>query len=133
MMCLVLGIKANERLDLSMQHICNGFNGEFSIEYLVSLERQIINSNRFRLNVPTPLDFAIHFIALQSEALEDGKMPITIDDLVTLTIPAIQFQMTMYEDSRRKYSSIALAAISFVVQAIDVKMKSFLTGQVVIG
>ena len=63
----------------------------------------------------------------------DGKMPITVNDLVTLTIPVIQFQMTMYEDSRRKYSSIALAAISFVVQAIDVKMKSFLTGQVVIG
>ena len=72
-------------------------------------------SNRFRLNVPTPLDFTLHFISLQSEALKDGKMPITVDDLVTLTIPVIQFQMTMYEDSRRKYSSMALAAISFVL------------------
>ena len=74
-----------------------------------------MNSNGFRLNVPTPLDFALHFVSLSSESFQDEKMPITISDLMMLTIPVIQFQMTMYEDSRRKYSSMALAAISYVV------------------
>ena len=72
-------------------------------------------------------------MSLNAEALEDGKLPISVDDLMTLTVPVLQFQMTMYENSRRRYSSMALAALNFVIQEMDAKIQSFLADQMASG
>ena len=51
-------------MEFTLKEIAESFDNEFSVEMLVQLESHILQFSKFRLNVPTPLDYAMHFVFL---------------------------------------------------------------------
>lgn len=52
-------------MSFTLEEIAESFDDAFSVEMLVQLESHILQLCKFRLNVPTPLDYALHFVFLQ--------------------------------------------------------------------
>ena len=61
---LQISIKINEHMSFTLEEIAESFDDAFSVEMLVQLESHILQLSKFRLNVPTPLDYALHFVFL---------------------------------------------------------------------
>ena len=65
--CLQISIKINEHMRFTLEEIGESFDDDYSIELLVQLESHILQLNKFRLNVATPLDYALHFAFLMKD------------------------------------------------------------------
>lgn len=78
---------------------------------LVNLERHILSLNNFRVNQATPLDFVINLVYLEHDILTGGTYGLEAEQIVNETLPLLHFALSQYDLSRKKYSSIALAAI----------------------
>ena len=50
--------------------------------------------NKFKLNVPTPLDYALHFVFLQVAEFKTFQFVLTPQELITLTLPIIHYSMS---------------------------------------
>ena len=83
---------------------------------LIQLESHILQLNKFRLNVATPLDYALHFVYLQRDDFKAYDFPMSPEELITLSVPIIHYSMSQYDISRKQYASIALAAILNVLR-----------------
>lgn len=113
---LEISIKLNEQMVLSLEDVAALFENKFSVQMLCQLERHILMMNQFRINVATPLDFVLHFTIGEREFLErHGKRP---EVLTNICLPLLHFAMSQYTLSRRRYSSIAIAAICQTMQQI---------------
>ena len=86
------------------------FEHRFSKQMLASLERHILTLNCFRTNVITPLDFVLNLL-YAFEPLID----LPVDQIANDTLYLLHYAMTQYNLSRKKYSSIAIAAICTVL------------------
>ena len=102
----------------TLEEIQESFDDEYSIEMLVQLESHILQLNKFRLNVATPLDYALHFVFLQQEDFEKYSFPLSPDELITLALPILHYSMSQYDISRKQFGSIALASICHVLQEV---------------
>ena len=83
---------------------------------LVNLERHILSLNNFRVNAATPLDFVLNFVYLEADILNSGSYFLPPDQLVNDTLYILHYAMSQYSLCRRKYSSLAVAAICLVLQ-----------------
>ena len=83
---------------------------------LVNLERHILSLNNFRVNPATPLDFVLNFVYLKADLFRHGSFDLPPDQLVNDTLYLLHYAMSQYNISRKKYSSVALAAICMVLQ-----------------
>ena len=104
----------NEQMVLSLEDVSALFENKFSVQMLCQLERHILLMNQFRINVATPLDFLLHFTIPEREFLESHNMRPEI--LTNICLPLLHFSMIQYNLSRRKYSSIAIAAVCQIMQ-----------------
>ena len=82
---------------------------------LAKLEQHILLLNNFRLNIVTPLDFCLHFTYLERETLEANPFVRNPDELINIAVPLLHYAVSQYEICRKKYSSIAVAAICHVL------------------
>ena len=55
---------------LSLEDVATLFENTYNVSMLCNLERHILTLNNFRINVATPLDFALHFCFLEQEILK---------------------------------------------------------------
>lgn len=119
-MALEISIKLNEQMILSLEDIAALFENRFNTNMLVNLERHILSLNNFRVNVATPLDFVLNLVYAEQGILGSSSegLRLTAEELVNETIPLLHYAMTQYSLSRRKYSSIAVAAICHVLQEV---------------
>ena len=87
---------------------------------LCNLERHILTLNNFRINVATPLDFALHFCFLEQEILKVkiGCIELEPELILDQAVSQIHYAVSQYRLSRKKYSSIAVAVICSVLQDI---------------
>lgn len=83
---------------------------------LVNLEKHILSLNNFRVNVATPLDFVLNFVFLEQDLLNSGSFVLPPEQLVNDTLYLLHYSLSQYNLSRRKYSSLAIAAICLVLQ-----------------
>ena len=114
-MALEISIKMNEQMILSLEDIEALFENKFNCNMLVNLERHILSLNNFRVNVATPLDFVINFVYLEREILNSGNFELPPDQLVNDTLYLLHYSMSQYNLCRKKYSSLAVAAICLVL------------------
>lgn len=61
---------------------------------LVNLESHILQLSKFKLNVPSPLDYALHFVYLQSEDFDMSSFALTPEELITLALPILHYSMS---------------------------------------
>ena len=115
-MALEISIKMNESMVLSLEDITGLFENRFSQSMLVNLERHILSINNFRVYPATPLDFVINLVYLEREILSSGSFRLEPDQIVNDTLPLLHYSLSQYGLSRRKYSSIAVAAICHFLQ-----------------
>ena len=92
--CLQISIKINEHMRFTLEEIADSFDDEFSLEMLIQLESHILQLNKFRLNVATPLDYALHFVFLQSEDFSKHSFPMSPEELITLSVPILHYSMS---------------------------------------
>ena len=93
---------------------------------LANLERHILSLNCFRTNVVTPLDFVLHLLYAFEESIfksggEDnvaGFVDLPVDQIANDTLYLLHYAMSQYDLSRKKYSSLAIAAICTVIQDV---------------
>ena len=85
---------------------------------LVQLESHILQLSKFKLNVPTPFDYALHFVYLQIEDFDKSSFALTPEEMITLALPILHYSLSQYDISRKKYVSIALASICHVLQEV---------------
>ena len=119
---LEIAIKMNEQMILSLEDVASLFENRFNVSMLCNLEKHILTLNNFRINVATPLDFALHFCFLMGETLtvkNNGMFELEPESILNLAVSAMHFAMSQYEISRMKYSSIAVASICHVLQDIN--------------
>ena len=85
---------------------------------LVNLERHILSLNNFRTNVATPLDYVLNLLYLfEGEVFTSStSMDLPVDEIANDTLYLLHYAMSQYNLSRKKYSSIAIAAICTVLQ-----------------
>lgn len=117
-MSLEIAIKMNEQMILSLEDIAALFENRFTIGMLSNLERHILTLNSFRINCATPLDFALHFCVLEKGILENGPFELPVEGIVNDALHLLHYALSNYEVSRKKYSSIAVAAICHVLQSV---------------
>jgi len=115
-MALEISIKLNEQMVLSLEDISALFENRFSQAMLVNLERHILTLNNFRVNQATPLDFVINLVFLEREKLAGGVYGLDAEQIVNETLPLLHYALSQYDLSRKKYSSIAVAAICHFLQ-----------------
>lgn len=120
---LEISIKLNEHMSFTFEEISQSFDEEFSIEMLIQLESHILQLNKFKLNVPTPLDYALHFVFIQVDEFKTFQFALTPQELITLALPIIHYSMSQYSISRKKYISIALASICHVLQEVHSQIR----------
>ena len=99
---------------LSLEDVATLFENRFTVQMLQQLERHILTMNQFRLNVATPLDFCLHFTYGEREFLESKEM--RPEQLVNMALPLLHFAISQYNISRKRYSSIGIAAICHIMQ-----------------
>ena len=114
-MSLEIAIKMNEQMILSLEDIAALFENRFTVAMLSNLEKHILTLNQFRINCATPLDFALHFCFLERRILENGPFELPAEGIVNDALHLLHFALSNYEVSRKKYSSIAVAAICHVL------------------
>lgn len=112
---LEISIKLNEQMILSLQDVAALFDNKFSVQMLSQLERHILIMNQFRVNVATPLDFVLHFTIAEKAFLESHNIRPEI--IANMSLPLLHYAMSQYSISRRRYSSIGIAAICHVLQS----------------
>ena len=112
---LEISIKLNEQMVLQLEDVAKLFEDRFSVQMLAQLERHILQLNNFRVNVATPLDFCLHFAFLEKEALDTSPFVLPPEELVNMALPLLHYAISQYDISRKKYSSIAAAAICHVL------------------
>ena len=115
-MALEISIKLNEQMVLSLEDIEALFENKFNQRMLNNLERHILTLNNFRVNVATPLDFVLNFVYLEQNLLNSGTFVLPPDQLVNDTLYLLHYSLSQYSLSRKKYSSLAMAAICLVLQ-----------------
>lgn len=117
-MALEISIKLNEQMVLSLEDIEALFENRFSTKMLVNLERHILSLNNFRTNVATPLDYVLNLLYLfEGEVFTSStSMDLPVDEIANDTLYLLHYAMSQYNLSRKKYSSIAIAAICTVLQ-----------------
>ena len=122
-MALEISIKLNEQMVLSLEDISALFEHRFNVKMLINLERHILSLNNFRTNVATPLDYVLHLLYLfdaevfNNSANDEGKVfDLPVDQIANDTLYLLHYAMSQYDLSRKKYSSIAIAAICTVLQ-----------------
>lgn len=118
-MALEISIKLNEQMVLSLEDIAALFEGRFNEKMLVNLERHILTLNNFRVNLATPLDFVLNFAFLEQTTLAQGSYNMTPDSIANETLSVLHYAMSSYTISRKKNSSIAVAAICHILQEVD--------------
>ena len=118
---LELAIKMNEQMILSLQDVAALFENRFSVPMLCNLEKHIFTLNNFKVNVATPLDFALHFCYIHADKLRVNNHNFTMEPEMILNeaVSSMHYAMSQYEISRKKYSSIAVASICHVLQDIS--------------
>lgn len=121
---LEISIKLNEQMILQLEDVAKLFEDRFSVQMLAQLERHILQLNNFRVNVVTPLDFCLHFAYLEKEALDTSPFVLSPEELVNMTLPLLHYAASQYDISRKKYSSIAVAAICHVLQEVHDEMEN---------
>ena len=122
-MALEISIKLNEQMVLSLEDISALFEHRFNVKMLINLERHILSLNNFRTNVATPLDYVLHLLYLfdaevfNNSANDEGKVfDLPVDQIANDTLYLLHYAMSQYHLSRKKYSSLAIAAICTVLQ-----------------
>ena len=115
-MALEISIKLNEQMVLSLEDIEALFENKFNQRMLNNLERHILTLNNFRVNVATPLDFVLNFVFLEQNLLNSGTFVLPPEQLVNDTLYLLHYSLSQYSLSRKKYSSLAMAAICLVLQ-----------------
>ena len=115
-MALEISIKLNEQMILSLEDIEALFENKFNQRMLCNLERHILSLNNFRVNVATPLDFVLNFVFLEQNLLNSGTFVLPPEQLVNDTLYLLHYSLSQYTLSRKKYSSLAIAAICLVLQ-----------------
>ena len=115
-MALEISIKLNEQMILSLEDIEALFENKFNQRMLCNLERHILSLNNFRVNVATPLDFVLNFVFLEQNLLNSGTFVLPPEQLVNDTLYLLHYSLSQYTLSRKKYSSLAVAAICLVLQ-----------------
>jgi hypothetical protein len=70
--------------------------------------------NQFRLNAPTPLDFLLHFTIGEKDFLVSQNMRPEV--LANMAVPLLHFALSQYNLSRLRYSSLAIAAVCYIIQ-----------------
>ena len=122
-MALEISIKLNEQMVLSLEDISALFEHRFNVKMLINLERHILSLNNFRTNVATPLDYVLHLLYLfdaevfNNSANDEGKVfDLPVDQIANDTLYLLHYAMSQYDLSRKKYSSLAIAAICTVLQ-----------------
>ena len=117
-MALEISIKLNEQMVLSLEDIEALFENRFSTKMLVNLERHILSLNNFRTNVATPLDYVLNLLYLfEGEVFTSStSMDLPVDEIANDTLYLLHYALSQYNLSRKKYSSIAIAAICTVLQ-----------------
>ena len=115
-MALEISIKLNEQMILSLEDIEALFENKFNQRMLCNLERHILSLNNFRVNVATPLDFVLNFVFLEQNLLNSGTFVLPPEQLVNDTLYLLHYSLSQYTLSRKKYSSLAAAAICLVLQ-----------------
>lgn len=117
---LEIAIKMNEQMILSLEDVATLFENTYNVSMLCNLERHILTLNNFRINVATPLDFALHFCFLEQEILKVkiGCIELEPELILDQAVSQIHYAMSQYRLSRKKYSSIAVAVICSVLQDI---------------
>ena len=115
-MALEISIKLNEQMILSLEDIEALFENKFNQRMLCNLERHILSLNNFRVNVATPLDFVLNFVFLEQNLLNSGTFVLPPEQLVNDTLYLLHYSLSQYSLSRKKYSSLAMAAICLVLQ-----------------
>ena len=113
---LQISVKINETMEFSLEEIEESFDREFPIKMLVRLELHILQLNKFRTNLPTPLDYVLHFVFLQLDDFIENEITLSPEEIVTLSLPILHYSICQYDISRKNYVSIAIAAISYVLQ-----------------
>ena len=104
---------------MQLDDVAKLFEHRFDTKMLASLERHILQLNNYRVNVVTPLDFVLHFTFLEHNALQACPIVLSAEDLVNMTLPLLHYALSQYDISRKKYSSIAVAAICHVLQEVN--------------
>ena len=112
---LEISIKLNEQMILQLEDVAKLFEDRFSVQMLAQLERHILQLNNFRVNVATPLDFCLHFAYLEKQALDTSPFVLSPEELVNMALPLLHYAVSQYDICRKKYSSIAVAAICHVL------------------
>ena len=115
-MALEISIKLNEQMILSLEDIEALFENKFNQRMLCNLERHILSLNNFRVNVATPLDFVLNFVFIEQNLLNSGTFVLPPEQLVNDTLYLLHYSLSQYTLSRKKYSSLAIAAICLVLQ-----------------
>ena len=115
----------NEQMILSLEDVAQLFENRFSVSMLCNLEKHILGLNNFRINVVTPLDFTLHFAIMESEILKVKIGCIELEPEVILNdaVCLLHYAVSQYDISRKKHSSIAVAAICTVLQDIHDQYK----------
>lgn len=110
---------------LSIEDIEKLFENRFNTKMLLNLERHILSLNNFRVNIATPLDFVLNFVFLEEDILSHNGFDLQLapEQLVNDTIPLLHYALTQYDLSRKKYSSVAIAAICHVLQEVHEDMR----------
>jgi len=121
---LEISIKLNEQMILQLEDVAKLFEDRFSVQMLAQLEKHILQLNNFRVNVATPLDFCLHFAFLEKQALETSPFVLSPEELVNMALPLLHYAVSQYDICRKKYSSIAAAAICHVLQEVHDEMES---------
>ena len=117
-MALEISIKLNEQMVLQLTDIEALFENRFSTKMLINLERHILSLNNFQVIVATPLDFVLNFVYFSRSILSESTFQLMPDSIVNETLALLHYAMSQYELSRKKYSSVAVAAICHVLQEV---------------
>lgn len=115
---------------LSLEDIVTLFNNKYNIKMLLQLERHIIQLNQYSIIPVTSLDFLLYFVmghqqfwkCLPHEAAHLHVPSLLVDKcLPVLHYSAINYQIS----SQTRKSSIAIAAVCYVIQELDDEVQHF--------
>ena len=113
-----IGVNTDSTLNASNSSQGSGGSGssggkieKFNVKMFASLERHMLLLLKFKINIPTALDFAL-FFAHRAFPREDAQL------LIQKCLPWIYFLAVNHELGRyRKSSTVALAALCHVIQS----------------
>lgn len=82
---------------LSLEDIEALFENRFDMKMLVNLERHILSLNNFRVNVATPLDFALNLLYLYEDEVFNnfsGSFELPVDQITNDTLYLLHYAMS---------------------------------------